>query len=522
MLRAVIYARFSSDMQREESIDAQVRACKNYCQSKGYLVVGQYVDEAKSGRELTKRDAYNQMLADALEDKFDIIIFHKIDRNSRNELNYYTTKDKLEKLGIRYEYAVQHIDASPEGQMMEGVLVSMAAYYSRNLSKETKKGLNENAYKAQFNGGTAPLGFRIVDKHYEIEPLEAEAVRLIFKLYLAGYSYIRICRELELAGHKKRNGKPFDKTCLYDILGNEKYMGRYTFNKTPRAKNGQARNSHAKTRPDDFIVIDDALPAIISKEDFAAVQAKRLANRHRYQAYKAVEPYLLSGKVICGYCGSAMSGHRVAPRSGEPYGYYYCLKKERAAGERCPQKYIRAEKLEKIAIRALEDVIFSDASMKKIAVMMREGYAAMTSEADESRKALVLAKAAAEKKLDNLYAFVENGEVDEYSLARMKKIKDELAKIKARLCETSVKSSKTLTEEEIFATLAAFKKDLESNADNSAKRFVVNLLINKITVRDNCATVEILPNMLTVYMVPRTRTQTSGYKFSISIDTKAA
>lgn len=522
MLRAVIYARFSSDMQREESIDAQVRACKSYCQSKGYLVVGQYVDEAKSGRELTKRDAYNQMLADALEDKFDIIIFHKIDRNSRNELNYYTTKDKLEKLGIRYEYAVQHIDASPEGQMMEGVLVSMAAYYSRNLSKETKKGLNENAYKAQFNGGTAPLGFRIVDKHYEIEPIEAEAVRLIFKLYLAGYSYIRICRELELAGYKKRNGKPFDKTCLYDILGNEKYMGRYTFNKTPRAKNGQARNSHSKTRPDDYIVIDDALPAIISKEDFAAVQAKREVNQRRFSSYKAVEPYLLSGKVICGYCGSAMSGHRVAPRNGEPYGYYYCLKKERVAGERCPQKYIRAEKLERIAIRALEEEIFSDVAMKKIAALMREGYAAMTNEADESRKALIQAKAAAEKKLDNLYAFIENGEIDEYSLARMKKIKDELAKIKAHLCETSVKFSKALTEEEIFATLAAFKKDLESNADNSAKRFVVNLLINKITVRDNCATVEILPNMLTVYLVPRTRTQTSGYKFSISIDIKAA
>ena len=200
-----------------------------------------------------------------------------------------------------------------------------------------------------------------------------------------------------------------------------------------------------------------------------------------------------------------MSGHRVAPRNGEPYGYYYCLKKERVAGERCPQKYIRAEKLERIAIRALEEEIFSDVAMKKIAALMREGYAAMTNEADESRKALLQAKAAAEKKLDNLYTFIENGEIDDYSLARMKKIKDELSKIKARLCETSVKSSKILTEEEIFATLAAFKKDLESNADNSAKRFVVNLLINKITVRDNCATVEILPNMLTVYLVPRTR-----------------
>lgn len=166
MQRAVIYARFSSDMQREESIDAQVRACKAYAKNKGYIVVDTYADEAKSGRDVTKRDAYNQMLADAMEDKFYVIIFHKIDRNSRNELNYFTFKDKLERLGIRYEYAAQPIDAlSPEGQMMETMMVGMAAYYSRNLAKETKKGLNENAYKALFNGGCPPLGYKIVDKN---------------------------------------------------------------------------------------------------------------------------------------------------------------------------------------------------------------------------------------------------------------------------------------------------------------------------------------------------------------------
>lgn len=197
MQRAVIYARFSSDMQREESIDAQVRACSVYAKSKGYIVVGKYADEAKSGRDVTKRDAYNQMLADAMEDKFDIIIFHKIDRNSRNELNYFVFKDKLERLGIRYEYAAQPIDAlSPEGQMMETMMVGMAAYYSRNLAKETKKGLNENAYKALFNGGCPPLGYKIVDKKYVIDEQEAAAVRLIFELYLKGQGYAAICRTL--------------------------------------------------------------------------------------------------------------------------------------------------------------------------------------------------------------------------------------------------------------------------------------------------------------------------------------
>ena len=139
MPRAVIYARFSSDMQREESIDAQVRACTAYAKSKGYEIVDTYIDEAKSGREVTKRDAYKKMLDDASHKKFDIVIFHKIDRNSRNEVDYYITKAKFLNLGIHYEYAVQSIDSSPEGQMMEGMLVAIAAYYSRNLAKETKK-----------------------------------------------------------------------------------------------------------------------------------------------------------------------------------------------------------------------------------------------------------------------------------------------------------------------------------------------------------------------------------------------
>ena len=128
MQRAVIYARYSSDNQREESIDAQVRACREYCKRKGYFVTHIYKDEAKSGTKLAGRDAYKQMLDDAKEDLFDIIIFHKVDRNARKELDYYLTKDTLIKNKVRYEYAAQNIDDSPEGQMMESMLVGFAAY----------------------------------------------------------------------------------------------------------------------------------------------------------------------------------------------------------------------------------------------------------------------------------------------------------------------------------------------------------------------------------------------------------
>ncbi|MFR8308462.1 recombinase family protein [Phascolarctobacterium faecium] len=79
------------------------------------------------------------MLADAQKNLFDVVIFHKIDRNSRNELDYYLTKNQLISSGIKYEYAAQNIDTSPAGQMVEGILVAVAANYSRNLAEETKK-----------------------------------------------------------------------------------------------------------------------------------------------------------------------------------------------------------------------------------------------------------------------------------------------------------------------------------------------------------------------------------------------
>ena len=455
MQRAVIYARFSSDMQREESIDAQVRACKAYAKNKGYIVVDTYADEAKSGRDVTKRDAYNQMLADAMENKFDVIIFHKIDRNNRNELNYFTFKDKLEKLGIRYEYAAQPIDAlSPEGQMMETMMVGMAAYYSRNLAKETKKGLNENAYKALFNGGCPPLGYKIVDKKYVIDEQEAAAVRLIFELYLNGQGYAAICRELSAKGYTTKAGKAFAKNSLHDILCNEKYIGTYTFNKIPRKKGG--RNSHAAERPEDFISIENAFPAIISKDDWALVRAKMDRNRHRAASYTAKEKYLLSGKVFCGHCGSAMVGHRIRQR----YCYYGCTCKEQTPNSKCPQKMIRAEVLEHWVLQILERVVFTVGGMRRIADAIVDAYEAEQKEQAGSQATLLQRKAVVEKKLNNLYKIFEEGNADEFDRQPLNQIKAELREINKSICETSVKPAKLLSKQKIAAILAAMKDEI--------------------------------------------------------------
>lgn len=482
MPRAVIYARFSSDMQREESIDAQVRACTAYAQSKGYNIIDTYIDEAKSGRDVTKRDAYNQMLADAMEDKFDVIIFHKVDRNSRNELNYFKFKDKLEKLGICYEYAAQHIDAlSPEGQMMETMMVGMAAYYSRNLAKETKKGLNENAYKAQFNGGYAPFGYKIVDKHYVIDEQEAEAIRLIFDLYISGHGYKDICIILATKDYTTRNGKPFGKNSLYDIIGNEKYCGTYTFNKSPR-KNG-GRNMHAKSRPDDFIRLEDAIPPIVSKDIFQQAQARRRINKAR-PAFKSKVNYLLSGKILCGHCGQAMGGHSVTPRK-KMYSYYGCLTKDRVPLQNCPQKTIRKEDVEEAVLTKIKTEILTPQAFASIADKMRKKYAAQKGSIDKDIALKQSQLTQAEAKRTNLYKLVEKGLDDDYTFAKITTTKENIEILQAEIkALKNAKQSTLLSNSDIEKAFQLFNQKLIDMSDVDAKKLLIDLFLDKVIVTD--------------------------------------
>lgn len=511
MQRAVIYARFSSDNQREESIDAQVRACKAYCKGKGYLVTHIYRDEAKSGTKLAGRDAYNQMLADAKDDLFDIVIFHKVDRNARNEFDYYTTKRTLTQLGIKYEYAVQNIDNTPEGQMMESMLVGFAAYYSRNLAKETKKGLNENAYKAQFNGGTAPFGYKIVDKHYVIDEREAEGVRMIFRMYLDGIGYTEIAKALAEKGYKTKLGRNFSKVSLHDILRNEKYIGIYTFNKVTKKSDG-TRNSHGKPS-EELIRIENAIPPIISKEDFIMVQKIKADNQKHASRFRASVPYLLTGKIFCEHCGSAMNGHRMR-RNEKEYSYYACNRKERVAGEVCPNKYINSEALERWVIESIEQCVFTPQNMANIAEEMANQYTSHTKNSKNRLIELKRQKAALEKRMGGLYDIMELNGVDDYNLDRLKAVKAQIVDVENEIaCCRANENAPTLTAEQIEATLKALHENL-GTGDEIAKRFLINTFVDKIVVGEKNISMRLsMENILDSFgqtvnerLVPRTRT----------------
>ena len=353
---AVAYARYSSDGQRDESIDAQVRAIKSFAEREGYALIHVYADRGISGTS-DNREEFQRMIEDAKNGDFQVVIVHKLDRFARNRSDSAIYRNVLEKYGVRLVSVLENFDDSPESIILQSVIEGYNEYYSKNLAREVMKGLKENALSAKFNGGVPPLGYNINNEtlKYEINTCEADAVKLIFKIYLQGEGYTSIINELNRRGFKTKKGNSFGKNSLYDILRNERYTGVYIYNKSLPLTSNKKFNRHASKNAEDIIKVEGGTPQIISTEDFVKVQELMNKRRHKTATYKAKEDYLLSGKIICGECGSTYAGN--ARRSkNSTYISYTCTKKN--GREKCRNRGTQRDLIESIILNKLSEKVF--------------------------------------------------------------------------------------------------------------------------------------------------------------------
>lgn len=366
MKKAAAYARFSSDLQREESIEAQLKDIYEYASKNNFIIVKEYRDEALTGKS-DDRPAFQQMIADAKSKMFDVLLLHKIDRFARNKYDSAIYKHFLrKKCGIEIVYVKQILPDGPEGILMEGILESFAEYYSENLATEVMKGLKLNATKARFNGGYPPLGYDIENKKYVVNEKEARVVKEIFSLYLNGYGYKRIADILNSKGYRNKKGQPFVFNSIPNILRNEKYAGIYTYNKTNRTYTTEGRrNLKRYNNPEDVIKIEDAIPAIIPKEMFYMAQQEIKKRAKTRGKSRTIREYILSGLIVC-ECGRHMVGYS-QKRSKESKRYFYY----RCTG--CNNS-IKAEEIEENILKMLEEQIFDniDGLMSKIQKYLSE------------------------------------------------------------------------------------------------------------------------------------------------------
>lgn len=313
MQNAVIYARYSSSGQNEQSIDGQIEECKKYCEENDFNVVGVYYDKAISGRSVEHRTQFLQMIDDAASKSFEYVVVWKLDRFARNRYDSAIYKKTLSKYGVKVLSAKQNISDTNEGIFYESILEANDEYYSLNLSTNVKRGQRQSTEKGLFVGGHCPYGYKIrkepvgprYESHAEIDEDTAPVVKLIFELYSSGFSLTNITKELKKRGYSYYNGSDFKVSFVHNILRNRKYTGKFYFGENK-------------------VYNDNIYPPIISDELYDKAQEMLAYNRRWGTKKKAKIEYLLTGKCYCGECGTHMVGTCAYGGHGGIFYYYNC------------------------------------------------------------------------------------------------------------------------------------------------------------------------------------------------------
>ena len=227
-MRAVIYARFSSEKQNEASIEGQLRECLDYAKYNGIEVIGEYIDRAVSAKTDNRPD-FQRMIKDSYKNAFDTVLVWKLDRFARNRYDSAYYKNILKKNGVRVISAKESISQGADGILLESILEGYAEYYSAELSEKVRRGMTENALKARSNGVRAPFGYYVDENdQYQIDEGKAPIVKEIFTLYADGKKITEIVEIMKARGVQNR-GYTMNYNAIFRILTNRKYIGEYKF-----------------------------------------------------------------------------------------------------------------------------------------------------------------------------------------------------------------------------------------------------------------------------------------------------
>lgn len=416
-ITAVIYARYSSDKQTEDSIEAQIRACREYAYAHNYNVVDVYVDEAISGKgsKTALRRQYQRLLRDCDKGLFQVILIHKYDRIARNLGEHVNLEARLKGKNVQLIATAQDFGSTNEAKIMRALIWSMSEYYIDNLAQETKKGLRETALKGLHAGGYPPFGYDVVNQSYVINDLEAGYVRKIFDAALSRSGFSGLIDEMDRQGIRGKRGKPIRYSQIYEILRNEKYTGVYLYSPT------EAKNRTDRRQKPDAIRIEDAMPAIISRAQFEEVQ--KIMNERKQTGKKA--HYLCSGLVYC-RCGAKMHG-MTSKRKGHEYRYFSCSKK-------CGAPVVHMDDVDD-AVKEYLRALLSGENQLRIADAMRSYRAGKSSRMLEFKQAIKKRIDEKQARYDALMQNLASGSLPAEVVAdigtRMQVLKDEIASLEA-------------------------------------------------------------------------------------------
>ncbi len=313
MIRAVIYARFSTDLQNEKSIDDQVALCRKYAEHAGLTIVDTYADRAKSGSSTVDRQAWQKFMRDADAHMFDAVVTEDIDRISRSEADFHAARRRLSFLGVKI-----HTVHGGEITNIEGsVRAMLSALYLENLAHKTRRGLAGVVAQGRLPGGRV-YGYRSVPAkpgQFEIDEEQAGVIRRIFREYVAGRTPRDIARDLTRERVPAPRGGRWAASTLNGssrrvngILRNPLYAGRIIWGRQRMVHDPDTGRRVPRVNPKSAWHEKDVPHlAIIDRELFDAAQRRKAERSKGHPAHHKRPRHILSGLLRCGGCGGGMS-----------------------------------------------------------------------------------------------------------------------------------------------------------------------------------------------------------------------
>ena len=450
-MNVVIYARFSSHAQNEQSIEGQLRICYDFATQKGYKIIGEYIDRAISGKDAENRLEFQRMIEDSAKRQFEGVLVYQLDRFARNRYDSAIYKSKLKKNGVRVLSAKENISDDASGILMEAVLEGMAEYYSAELSQKIRRGMSINAEKGLAIGGMRILGYKIKDKQYIIDEETAPIVKKIFQMYISGNTMAEVIRYLNSNNVKTSLGNEFGKNSIRRILCNKKYIGIYTYKGVDRP---------------------DIIPKIIDDDTFKQAQIMLEKNKKAPARAKAKEEmYLLSSKTFCGQCEFSVTGVSGTSRNGKIHQYYQCSNNRK---KKCTLKPVKKSYIEDLVIKTVMSILTND-KIDEIARNVCE-LSEKESNTDNLKRLRKLVKEN-EVATENLIKAIEAGKAVDIISAQIEKRQLEKQNLEAQIAREKILKPKLEFEEVKFFFEKFIKGDI---SDIKFRQALVDTFINKV------------------------------------------
>ena len=455
-MNGVIYARYSSDNQREESIEGQLRECQAFAEKNDITIMNTYIDRAFSAKT-DNRPEFQHMISDSKKKMFDVVLVWKYDRFARNRLDSLMYKQLLQRNNIKLISVTEPIMNSSVGIIVESMIDSYNEYYSAELAEKVTRGMTENALKGKYNGGTLPIGYIIDDdKYFQIDPLTAPIVLEAFQKYDEGMTMKKIVDYLRLKGLRTKKNGEISINSLTRMLHNRRYIGEYKFQD---------------------IVTPDVIPAIVPQDLFDRVQEKLAKNKKAPARKKAEDEYLLTTKLYCGKCGCYMVGESGTSQQKKiVHRYYKCVSVKNHKG--CDKKTVKKDWIEDLTLEMIKRIIFDDRMLDSLADEIINYLGQESTLLPQLRKQLK----DCEKGIDNLLNAIQMGIFTPSTKERLESLEQQKEELQIRIAQEEI-IKPPIDKDKILFWLHRFRK-LDTTKLEHRKR-LIDSFVNVIYLYDD-------------------------------------